>query len=105
GPLLRRVLDAIAMTQQLGLVQSLLISGESGSGKELAAQAFHRAAGRPKAPFMAVNCATIPRDLAERLLFGSRRGAFSGATDAPGYVHAARGGTLFLDEVAELPPE
>jgi MoxR-like ATPase len=105
GPALRRVLSVITMQQQLGLVQSLLISGESGSGKEIAAQAFHDAAGKPKAPFTAVNCATIPRDLAERLLFGSRRGAFSGATDAPGYVHAARGGTLFLDEVAELPAE
>jgi MoxR-like ATPase len=105
GPSLRRALEAIAMTQRLGLIQSPLISGESGSGKEIAAQAFHLAAGKPKAPFTAVNCATIPRDLAERLLFGSRRGAFSGATDAPGYVHAARGGTLFLDEVAELPSE
>jgi MoxR-like ATPase len=105
GPSFRRALDAVAISRQLGLAQSLLISGESGSGKEIAAQAFHHAGAKPKAPFTAVNCATIPRDLAERLLFGSRRGAFSGATDAPGYVHAARGGTLFLDEVAELPPE
>jgi Sigma-54 interaction domain/FHA domain len=87
GPALRRALSAISRQQRLGLVQSLLISGESGSGKEIAAQTFHEAAGKPKAPFTAVNCATIPRDLAERLLFGSRRGAFSGATDAPGYVH------------------
>jgi transcriptional regulator of acetoin/glycerol metabolism len=105
GPSFRRALETVAMTQQLGFVPSLLISGESGTGKEIAAQVFHRAAGKPKAPFTAVNCATIPKELAERLLFGSRRGAFSGATDAPGYVHAASGGTLFLDEVAELPLE
>jgi transcriptional regulator with PAS, ATPase and Fis domain len=54
---------------------------------------------------VAVNCAAIPKDIAERLLFGSRRGAFSGATDAPGHVQAANGGTLFLDEIADLPLE
>ena len=52
-----------------------------------------------------MNCATIPKDLAERLLFGSRRGAYSGATDTGGHVQAAHGGTLFLDEVAELPAD
>jgi DNA-binding NtrC family response regulator len=105
GPALRQALDAVAMTQQLGIVPSLLLFGETGAGKEIAAQVFHRAAGKPKAPFVAVNCATIPKDLAERLLFGSRRGAFSGATDAAGHVQAADGGTLFLDEIAELPLE
>jgi transcriptional regulator with PAS, ATPase and Fis domain len=54
---------------------------------------------------VALNCATVPKDLAERLLFGARRGAFSGATDAAGYVQAAHGGTLFLDEIAELPAD
>jgi DNA-binding NtrC family response regulator len=87
------------------LVSSLLISGESGTGKEIAARAFHAAEPKPGAPFIAVNCATIPKDLAERLLFGSRRGAYSGAIDASGYAQAANGGTLFLDEVAELPAE
>jgi transcriptional regulator with GAF, ATPase, and Fis domain len=105
GPALRQALETIAFTQQMGMVTSLLISGGSGSGKEIAAQVFHRAGGKPNAPFAAVNCATIPKDLAERLLFGSRRGAFSGATDAPGHVQAAHGGTLFLDEIAELPPD
>jgi MoxR-like ATPase len=103
GPALRQALDAVAHTQSVGLSSGLMIVGESGTGKEIAAQRFHAAAKKPGAPFSAVNCATIPKDLAERLLFGSRRGAFSGATDAPGHVQAAHGGTLFLDEVAELP--
>jgi transcriptional regulator with GAF, ATPase, and Fis domain len=103
GPALRRALAAVALTRQAGMVTSLMISGESGSGKEIAARVFHLAGGKPDSPYSAVNCATIPKDLAERLLFGSRRGAFSGATDASGYVQAADGGTLFLDELAELP--
>lgn len=103
GPSLRKALDAVALAQRVGLVSSLMISGESGTGKEIAAKVFHLADGKPNAPLSAVNCATIPKDLAERLLFGSRRGAFSGATDAQGLVQAANGGTLFLDEVAELP--
>lgn len=102
GPLLRQALETVAVTRRMGLVPSLLLSGETGSGKEIAARVFHDAAEKPGAPFVAVNCATISKELAERLLFGSRRGAFSGATDATGYVQAAHGGTLFLDEVAEL---
>ena len=82
---------------------TLHITGETGSGKELAARAFHQAGPCPKGPFVAVNCAAIPEGVAERLLFGARRGAFSGATsDADGYVQAAHGGTLFLDEIGEL---
>ncbi len=104
GPLLRKALESVELSRRAGL-GSLLISGESGSGKEIAAAVFHAAGAQPNAPFVALNCATIPKDLAERLLFGARRGAFSGATDAPGQVQAANGGTLFLDEVAELPRE
>jgi transcriptional regulator with PAS, ATPase and Fis domain len=84
---------------------TLLITGESGAGKELAARAFHRAAVAAGAigPLVAVNCAAIPANLAERLLFGARRGAYSGADrDADGYLATADGGTLFLDEIAEL---
>jgi transcriptional regulator with AAA-type ATPase domain len=103
GPALRKAFETVAITQRMGMVQSLLISGESGTGKELAAQVFHASGPRPQGPFSALNCATIPKELAERLLFGSRRGAFSGATDAQGHVQAANGGTLFLDEIAELP--
>jgi DNA-binding NtrC family response regulator len=105
GPAFRHALETIAHSRRSGVLKSLLISGESGSGKEIAAKVFHDAGAISGAPFVAVNCATIPKDLAERLLFGSRRGAFSGATDAPGHVQAAHGGTLFLDEVAELLPE
>ncbi len=100
GPVLRRVRQGIARGAEAG--DSLLLTGPSGSGKELAARAFHFASGA-KGPFVAVNCATIPTGLAERLLFGARKGTYSGATaDADGYVQAADGGTLFLDEVAEL---
>jgi transcriptional regulator with PAS, ATPase and Fis domain len=82
---------------------SLHIYGETGVGKELAARHFHESTGRTAGPFIAVNCATIPAALAERLLFGTRRGAYSGADhDAEGYFQAAEGGTLFLDEIAEL---
>ncbi|MBC8070551.1 MAG: sigma 54-interacting transcriptional regulator [Deltaproteobacteria bacterium] len=77
------------------------IAGETGTGKELAAAAYHRGTGRDRR-MVAVNCASIPESLAERLLFGSRRGAFSGATDAQGLFEAADGSTLFLDEVGEL---
>jgi DNA-binding NtrC family response regulator len=81
----------------------LLIRGESGVGKELVARAFHAAAPRPAGPFVAVNCATIPEGVAERLLFGAKKGAYSGATaDGEGYVQAADGGVLFLDEIGEL---
>lgn len=82
---------------------TLHITGESGSGKEHAARAFHNASPANRGPFVAVNCATIPEGIAERLLFGAKRGAFSGVTaDVEGYIQAADKGTLFLDEVAEL---
>lgn len=79
------------------------LTGETGAGKEIAARAFHQhGAGKGK-PFVAVNCATIPEGVAERLLFGALKGSYSGAhADSPGYVQEADGGTLFLDEVGEL---
>ncbi|AUX45569.1 sigma-54 dependent transcriptional regulator [Sorangium cellulosum] len=101
GPALVRVWDAIARAARFG--STLHITGESGTGKEHAARAFHALGPRGDGPFVAVNCAAIPEGLAERLLFGARKGAYSGATaDADGYVQAARGGVLFLDEIAEL---
>lgn len=104
GAALRRAWREIEVASRAS--DSLLIGGPSGAGKELAARAFHRACygDDPGAPFVAVNCATIPLGVAERLLFGSRRGAYSGAQDAQGFVQAAHGGTLFLDELAELEP-
>ncbi len=85
--------------------RTLTVFGESGTGKEFAARAYHQAS-RPQGPLISVNCAAIPHGVAERLLYGARRGAYSEAKEnAPGYFQAAHRGMLFLDEVGELAPE
>jgi len=82
----------------------VLISGETGAGKENAAVAIHHWSARAAGPFVAINCAALPETLAESELFGHEKGAFSGAASAkPGRIESADGGTLFLDEVGELP--
>lgn len=101
GPTLQQVSRTVAQLAQAS--RTLFLCGESGSGKEAQAQTFHRAAPQNSGPLIAINCAAIPEGVAERLLFGARKGSFSGATsDGEGYIEAANGGTLFLDEVAEL---
>lgn len=103
GPRLHNVYQRIARVAPSSL--TLHITGESGSGKENAARTFHGSSPVSRGPFVAVNCATIPEGIAERLLFGAKRGAFSGiVADTDGYIQAADGGTLFLDEVAEIHP-
>ncbi len=101
SPALRRVLERAARVAPTPA--SVLISGETGTGKELLARFVHVASDR-KGEFVAVNCATLPKDLMESELFGHEKGAFTGAGDRrAGLIAQADGGTLFLDEVGEMP--
>ncbi|MUT70684.1 sigma-54 interaction domain-containing protein [Stutzerimonas frequens] len=95
----------LAMAQRVSLTRApILITGETGTGKELMARYIHRFSASPDAPFVAVNCAAIPEQMLESILFGHEKGAFTGAVSAqPGKFELANGGTLLLDEIGELP--
>ncbi|WP_138431055.1 sigma-54-dependent transcriptional regulator [Fodinibius saliphilus] len=83
---------------------NVLVTGQSGTGKELVARAIHSSSDRSDKPFLAINCGAIPEDLVESELFGHKKGAFTGASaDKDGVFVAANGGTVFLDEIAEIP--
>lgn len=100
-PAMLRIYDLIARLGQSTM--PVLIHGETGSGKEIAAAALHYASPRSQRRFLAINCAALPESLAESELFGHERGAFSGAVASKaGLLESAQGGTLFLDEVGEL---
>jgi formate hydrogenlyase transcriptional activator len=101
---LRAVLDQVRTVASVG--STVLIEGETGTGKELIAQAVHMKSQRRSRPFVKLNCAAIPLDLLESELFGHERGAFTGAvTQRIGRFEAANGGTLFLDEIGDIPLE
>jgi DNA-binding NtrC family response regulator len=102
SPAIREVVDKI--TRVADAKTTVLITGESGSGKELVARAIHFNGPRCGKPFLAVNCGALPQTLAESELFGHERGAFTGAVSMKrGLFEAAQGGTVFLDEVSEMP--
>ncbi len=103
SPQMKKVYDLIRRVAQTKT--NILISAESGTGKELVAKAIHRESNRRDKPFVVINCAGIPENLIESELFGYRKGAFTGAvSDKEGFFSVADGGTVFLDEVGELSP-
>jgi sigma-54 specific flagellar transcriptional regulator A len=102
SPAMREALDLISRVAPLST--SVFISGPSGSGKEFAARAVHAFSNRAAAPFVAVNCGAIPRELLESELFGSEKGAYTGSVRTrAGLLETAAGGTLFLDELGDMP--
>jgi transcriptional regulator with PAS, ATPase and Fis domain len=102
-PAVAAVIDRVRRVQGHGI--SILIHGETGTGKELLARAIHQESERRRGPFVAVDCASLPESLIEAELFGYEEGAFTGARrhGNPGKILHADGGTLFLDEIGDMP--
>src|SRR5262249_28602123 len=104
SPGLRRVLEAVEQVAPTDA--TVLVTGETGTGKELIARAIHLRSARARPPLVTVHCAAVPQTLIASELFGHERGAFTGAIERrKGRFEQAHGGTLFLDEVGDLPPE
>jgi two-component system response regulator GlrR len=102
SPLMLRLLEQAKMVAQSDV--SVLINGQSGTGKEVLARAIHAASSRGKKAFIAINCGALPEPLLESELFGHAKGAFTGAVSSrEGLFQAAHGGTLFLDEIGDMP--
>lgn len=103
SPEMRNIVDVIHRIRDLDL--PVLVTGETGTGKEVIAQAVHRNSRRAKCAFLAVNCCTLPEDLLDSELFGHAKGAFTGAiSSTKGLFEQANGGTLFLDEIGDISP-
>ncbi len=103
SPAIQQVVEKIQQVAESNL--TVLIQGETGTGKELVARSIHQQSGRAKKPFVAIDCGAIPENLLESELFGHEKGAFSGADRRKeGHFQLAEGGSVFLDEVANLPP-
>lgn len=103
SPSMLRLLEQAKMVAQSNV--SILINGQSGTGKEVLAQAIHRVSPRANKPFIAINCAALPEQLLESELFGHAKGAFTGAlSQREGLFQSAAGGSLFLDEIGDMPP-
>jgi arginine utilization regulatory protein len=102
-PKMRELKDIVLKAARTS--SSVLVYGSTGTGKELVVQAIHSASARRHMPFIAQNCAALPANLLEGILFGTVKGSFTDAKDRPGLFHLTDGGTLFLDEVNSMPPE
>lgn len=104
SPVMRRLYKILSKVAETEL--SVLVTGETGTGKDLVAQAIHGASARREGPFVVVDCGAIPTGLAESILFGHEKGSFTGASQRKqGVFQSAQGGTLFLDELGELPSD